>query len=259
MNVARKSSISRIRHGSNFDSTPHLTVACVLGQGDTKQILAGNVGPKFWWHRSFPPKLNSTLKGLDMVVYQALKRLTGSAEVRPVPDRKRYEDDSYEYDDDDHPDSFTYLVTGKDGQRKRVRAYFESRISWLNGGHISFEELMLLSLNQDQYGNEPGTGAYSAAVVISDLPPYDQRKADLVASKAFRHDLISIQKLIPLSIVYLCVVSKGYLNLESKQVTTPKFPIPGCPPRALNACKICPFQSKSSHTTTPSSHTPSYQ
>lgn len=37
------------------------------------------------------PQLNRILKGLDMLVYQALKRLLGSAQVRAVLDGSEYE------------------------------------------------------------------------------------------------------------------------------------------------------------------------
>ncbi|KAF1817255.1 hypothetical protein P152DRAFT_407734 [Eremomyces bilateralis CBS 781.70] len=161
------------------------------------------------------PHLNPMLKGLDMIVYQALKRLLHHTGVLAVLDGSHYEqwrDDHEMTDSDDStpsdngtadphatnvylsdflcapivweryteetsldPESVTHSVT-RDNETTwhRERVFPKERVTWLNGDPRSFKELAVAFMT---YGNEPGIDAYySAAVIVSCLPTYDQRK-----------------------------------------------------------------------------------
>lgn len=120
-------------------------------------------------------RLDRKLKGLDMLVFQVLNRLTGSAKVRAVLDADEDPFQRDEWDDDlSSTDSnggglasesylsefliatklndiiesegfdavsITHLVTYNGGQKKLRQAFYRTEVIWLNGKPQSFKEL----------------------------------------------------------------------------------------------------------------------
>ncbi|KAK5062691.1 hypothetical protein LTR84_004765 [Exophiala bonariae] len=126
------------------------------------------------------PHLDRRLKGVDMLVYQVFKRLTGSARVRAVLDASEYEEERRErlrdtmdcessasgtgdelasetyltdflfaprlngmYEEEEmlDPTSITHFVSRNNGPEGREPAFFSEKVIWLTGKPQFFEEL----------------------------------------------------------------------------------------------------------------------
>ncbi|RSL41587.1 hypothetical protein CEP53_012677 [Fusarium sp. AF-6] len=141
--------------------------------------------------------LHHMLKGIDMVVYQALKRLLGSAYVTAVLDDMKYLRDRSErgYSDDEEANydcvsaSLRPVLTFPDGNQDEAApdpstAFPRQGVTWLNHAPNS-RTATEFAVAFRTYGNQPGIGAYySSAVILAKADAFggDMSSLDLEAS-----------------------------------------------------------------------------
>lgn len=98
--------------------------------------------------------------------------------------------DETEEDKEMDPEQLTYIRKKSKFIHEKVPYFPRTNVTWLNGSPQSFEELAAVyiavssslsiktrSANSPQYGNQPSVGAfYSAAVIIANVPSFEERK-----------------------------------------------------------------------------------